>query len=236
MDEWDLNDPKAQVRLKTWYDEREELKVSYLKTAGEKLKQTNSQQKPSKEKVQSEAWGMCFSEIKEWYERKVSTLDGMRRFHHAVRAGTDGIDIIECGRWKLDLMNRTADEKGLDTRLAVDMVALEDNFDVAVVLSGDADMIPSIDLMKRRSKHVGVFEFIKGYPPENTGRGFSSHLKLSADFVTTIFEMDMVQKKVASKGVLEIDFPKEKDIASESDNNLKETQNADFGVGVNDSQ
>ena len=79
------------------------------------------------------------------------------------------------------------------------MIALEGSYDVAVVVSGDADSIPSIDLMKRRGKHVGAVEFVRGYPPERKGEGFSSKIKLSADFVARVYEMELVSKKVARK-------------------------------------
>jgi uncharacterized LabA/DUF88 family protein len=123
----------------------------------------------------------------------------MKRFHHAVQSSTDLIDILEVGHWKVDFFSHSVEEKGLDTRLAVDMIALEGGYDVAVVVSGDADSIPSIDLMKRRGKHVGAVEFVRGYPPEKKGKGFSSKIKLSADFVARIYEMELVSKKVAKK-------------------------------------
>ena len=53
--------------------------------------------------------------------------------------------------------------------------------------------------MKRRGKHVGAVEFVRGYPPEQKGKGFSSKIKLAADFVARIYEMELVSKKVARK-------------------------------------
>jgi uncharacterized LabA/DUF88 family protein len=88
-------------------------------------------------------------------------------------------------------------EKGLDTRLAVDMVTQVNNYDVAILVSGDADAIPSLNHIKREGKQVCVIEFIKGYPPEAKGRQSSSRLKVAADFVTQIYEMDLVRQKLA---------------------------------------
>ena len=90
-------------------------------------------------------------------------------------------------------------EKGLDTRLAVDMVTQIQHYDVAVLVSGDADAIPSLNHIKREGKQVCVIEFIKGYPPEFRGRQSSSRLKVAADFVAQIYEMDLVRQNLVKK-------------------------------------
>jgi uncharacterized LabA/DUF88 family protein len=123
----------------------------------------------------------------------------MRKFHYSVRTKSDFIDIKECGHWKVDFLHRSLTEKGIDTAIAVDMLAMQENYDVALVLSGDADSIPSINYMKRRDKHVAAVEFLKGYPPEKRGGGFSSSLKLAADFVVQVYEMDLVSKGIGRK-------------------------------------
>jgi uncharacterized LabA/DUF88 family protein len=199
IDEWDLADPKAQAHLRDRFDADHEYKTSYLERAGKKLAGE------PQSKIEAEAWAMCFAELQEWYERKCQALEKMKRFYHGVRTRTDFIDIVECGHWKVDFFNRSVSEKGLDARLAVDMVALMDNYDVAVVLSGDADSIPSINHVKRRDKQVATVEFVGGYPPEKRGRGFSSRLKLSADLVVRIYESDLVNTEAARKAAGEVD-------------------------------
>jgi uncharacterized LabA/DUF88 family protein len=193
IDVWDLNDAQAQAALRERFDRNKELKSRYMEFAGKTM------EKKDQAAVALKAWSLCFDETREWYEAKKKTLEGMKRFHHGVQRSTDIIDILEIGHWKVDLLEHSLYEKGLDTRLAVDMVALEHNYDVAIVVSGDADSIPSIDLVKRRGKHVGAVEFLRGYPPEKRGRGFSSKLKLAADFVCQIYEMELTSKKIAKK-------------------------------------
>ena len=193
MDQWDLADVKAQAHLRDRFEGDREIRRTYMALAGQKLKGA------SQDKIAAEAWAMCYAECKSWYEYKSGILEGMRRFHHAIRNGTDFIDVIECGHWKVDLLHRSLEEKGLDTTLAVDMVAMERNYDVAVILSGDSDHIPSINYMKERAKHVAAVEFLSGYPPEKRGRSFSSHLKLAADFVVQIYEMELVKEGLAKK-------------------------------------
>jgi uncharacterized LabA/DUF88 family protein len=41
--------------------------------------------------------------------------------------------------WKVNFLHKWVEKKGVDPSLAVDMVALQDNYDVAVVMSGDTD-------------------------------------------------------------------------------------------------
>lgn len=193
IDNWNLDDAGAQAYLRERFDQNKQLKAGYMASAGKALP------KESQDAVARKAWSLCFDEIRAWYEGKLRSLDGMKRFHHGVQTSTDLIDILDIGHWKVDFFSQSCEEKGLDTRLAVDMVALEGNYDVAIVVSGDADSIPSIDLMKRRGKHVGAVEFVRGYPPERRGKGFSSKIKKSADFVARVYEMELVSKKVAKK-------------------------------------
>lgn len=193
IDTWNLDDAQSQAYLRERFDENKPVRDGYMARAGKLLPGK------SQAEVGLKAWSLCFDEFRAWYENKKRILEGMQRFHHGVQTSTDIIDILEIGHWKVDLLGHSCDEKGLDTRLAVDMVALEGNYDVAVVVSGDADSIPSIDLMKRRNKHVGAVEFVRGYPPEQKGRGFSSKIKLSSDFVARIYEMELVSKKFARK-------------------------------------
>lgn len=193
IDLWNLDDAQAQAYLKERFDENRQIKAGYMAQAGKILSG-----KPQPD-IALKAWSLCFDELRSWYDGKRQTLERMKRFHHGVMSSTDIIDVLEVGHWKVDFFGHSCDEKGLDTRLAVDMIALEANYDVAVVVSGDADSIPSIDLMKRRGKHVGAVEFVRGYPPEQRGRGFSSKIKLAADFVARVYEMELVSKKVCRK-------------------------------------
>lgn len=193
MDTWDLASDTAQQSLKEAFGRDSELKKSHMALAGQEhpaLKQGELYEK---------AWELCLSKIRDWYDQRKLTLDRIRRFHHGVQSQTDFIEIIECGHWRIDMLNRQVDEKGLDTGLAVDMVTQIRNYDVAILVSGDADAIPSLNYVKRAGKHVGVVEFIKGYPPEDKGRQSSARLKVVADFVPQIYEMDLVRTGIGQQ-------------------------------------
>ena len=190
MDDINLDDPKLQANLKLRFDNDKELKRFYMPLAAQQCPGQPS------EKLSIEAWSMCFKEATEWYQEKKQGLYQSRGFNEAIRNSTDFVEMVECGHWKVNLLHRTLTEKGVDTALAVDMVTMSDNFEVAVLISGDADSIPSVNYLKGRGKHVGVIDLIKGYPPERKGRQTSTKLQSAADFVVPIYEMDLVKGKL----------------------------------------
>jgi uncharacterized LabA/DUF88 family protein len=185
------SDPKFQALMKEQFDHDKELKRSFLAMAGQNLKTSDQ------ERIYLEAWKSCFQEAEEFYKYKAEQVDAMKGFYYNVRSSTNFIDIIECGHWKVDFLNKGVSEKGLDTQLAVDMVALADQYDIALLISGDADSIPSVNYAKKLGKQVGTIEFIKGHPPEKRGKQFSSRLKAASDFVVQLFEMDLSRRKIA---------------------------------------
>ena len=199
MDEWDLNDPKAEHRLRGRFEMNPRLRDGYVDDAARRNPSL------SQEKLLEEAWHICFAETRDWYENKRRALEKKKRFYHGVQAATDFVEIRQEGHWKVDLLQRVLNEKGLDTSLAVDMVALRDTFDVALLISGDADGIPGINYVKGHSKHVGVVEFRRGSSAEfPSNKGASSRLKIAADFVVQIYEADLIRRDLAYRS--ESDF------------------------------
>lgn len=193
MDDWNLDDAEAVAKLQEWFRKDRELSRLYLATVGPK----NPGVPPNE--LFEKAWGQCLEDVREWYGRKVEALDAMHRFYHHIRRSTDFIDIVRAGHWKADMLHRRLEEKRLDTSMAVDMATLIDNYDVAVLVSGDADALPSVRYVKRRDKLVAAVELVGGYPPEKKGGAFSSHLRQMADFVVRVYEMDLVSKPFAVK-------------------------------------
>lgn len=197
IDEWNLADPKAQGHLKRQFEQDRDVRPTWMKLAGASLAEKSKPQ--SQEQIAEEAWALCFRDFQSWYETKKTTLGGMNRFHFAIEASTDFIEVRRVGHWKIDFLHKSAEEKRLDTSLAVDMVAMLPTYDVALLVLGDADGIPSVKHVKNSGKHVGAVEFLKGYPPEDRAKNLSANLKIAADFVTAIYEMDLVRGGVAEK-------------------------------------
>lgn len=180
IDDWDLKDKKVQDQLIEWFNSDTRLKREYSTLAAGKKDP-----------------GILFlEEVRSWYTSKREYVEKLYDFHFAINSKNNFINIIPCGRLKVDIMNGTLTEKGIDTSLAVDMVVLADTYDVALVISGDADTIPSIEYVKRQGKHVAVVEFIKGFPPEKKGRQSSSKLKAVADFIVPIYEVDLQRQNI----------------------------------------
>lgn len=198
MDEWDLNDPKAESRLRSRFEMNPRLREGY----GDEIARRRPEL--SLERRAEEAWQLCFAETRDWYDGKRKALERKKRFYHGVQAATDFVEIRQEGHWKVDLLHHTLSEKGLDVSLAVDMIALQDTYDVALLISGDADGIPGINYVKSRAKHVGVVEFRRGAPADFLSKGTSSRLKIAADFVVQIYESDMIRRNLAYRA--EVDF------------------------------
>jgi uncharacterized LabA/DUF88 family protein len=194
MDEWDLNDSRVESRLRSRFEMNMRLRESYIRDM-------ESKGEVSAEQRLQEAWRACFAETRQWYDYKYKALEKKKRFYHGVQSATDFVEVHQHGHWKLDMLYHTASEKGLDTSLAVDMVALQDTYDVALLISGDADGIPGINYVKSRSKHVGVVEFRKGSPQDSYTKGTSSRLKNASDFVVQIFQSELLQLNIAYKAM-----------------------------------
>lgn len=197
IDEWKLSDPKAQAYLRREFDADREIRPLWLKTAGQSLNEKGKAHDP--QAVADEAWALCFRDFSGWYERKIQYLDGMRRFHYAVESSTDFIEIRRVGHWKVNFLHKTLEEKGVDTSFAVGMATMLPAYDVALLISGDADGIPSVNYVKNSGKQVGAVEFLKGYPPEERAKNLSAKLKIVADFVAPIYEMNLVRDGLAQK-------------------------------------
>lgn len=195
MDEWDLNDPKAEGRLHSRFEMNLRLRDSYIEDVSRRMPELPEHRRAD------EAWNLCFSETRDWYEGKKRALERKKRFYHGVQSATDFVEIRQEGHWKVDLLHHTITEKGLDTSLAVDMIALMDSYDVALLISGDADGIPGINYVKGKSKHVGVIEFRRGSQADFAPKGASSRLKIAADFVVQVYEAELLRRDLAYRAI-----------------------------------
>lgn len=195
IDDWDLQNPQSRAALRQAFVRDAEIRALWL------TRVSMGNPNLAEAELEEEAWQACYADFRDWYHAKIRAIDGMRRFYAGVRASSDLIDIREAGHWKVNFLHKWVEEKGLDTALAVDMVALQDNYDVAVVLTGDADAIPSIRHLKERGKHIAAVEFVGGGASDTRGRAFSSRLKTHADFVLRIFEKDIVHLDHRNKGM-----------------------------------
>jgi uncharacterized LabA/DUF88 family protein len=195
VDDWDLSTQQSRSALRGAFVRDAEIRALWM------TRVSLTRPELAEDELEEAAWQACAADFRDWYAQKVRAVDGMRRFYAGVRASSDLIDIREAGHWKVNFLHRWVEEKGLDTALAVDMVALQDNYDVAVVVSGDADAIPSIRHLKERGKHIGAVELVGGSASDTRGRAFSSRLKVHADFVVRVHEQDLLHLDPRNKGL-----------------------------------
>jgi hypothetical protein len=52
-------------------------------------------------------------------------------------------------------------EKGVDVKLATDLLQLNDIYDVGIIVSGDADYVPAVRAVKDWGKHIVNVSFLK---------------------------------------------------------------------------
>jgi uncharacterized LabA/DUF88 family protein len=79
-------------------------------------------------------------------------------------------------------------EKGVDVMLATDLVAkaLRDQYDTAIVVSGDGDFFPAYQAAKDAGKHVEVAAFEENLSPE-AGRAADVWIKLTKSWFTGLW-------------------------------------------------
>jgi uncharacterized LabA/DUF88 family protein len=194
LDEWNLDDAKAQLVLRDIFERDQDSKRFYMALAAQKAPTR------SRGELAADAWSLCFTDARRWYEERRDLVEGFRRFHYAIRSATGFIDLVECGHWKLDLIHRQVIEKGLDTRLAVDLVTLVDTYDVALIVPGDSDNIPSVEHVQAKGRHVGVVDVVSGSGRDRKGAPSLSRLRVAADFVVQVSETDLISRSLAKKG------------------------------------
>ncbi|MBU0760675.1 MAG: NYN domain-containing protein [Nanoarchaeota archaeon] len=84
----------------------------------------------------------------------------------------------------LDMRDTTQKEKGIDVRIAIDMVnyALSNKLECCILISGDADFVPALELVKSIGKEVLCAFIPRGY--SNELRQKFSHLTIKRDSLT----------------------------------------------------
>lgn len=194
MDEWDFQNPSTREHLRDRFFNDRDLRRFWM---AETARRITPGTRVEAGQVEMDAFNLWLQEYRSWYDGKRRTLDGMLRFYHGVESSSEFIEFRRCGRWKVGV-DRTLSEKRVDTALAVDMVGMKDAYDVAVLVCDDADAIPSLQYLKDDGKHVAVVDFQRGHSPESRGRG-ASRVKMVADFLVPIYEMDLIELGIASR-------------------------------------
>ena len=93
-------------------------------------------------------------------------------------------------------------EKGVDVMLATDLVvrAYQDQYDTAILVSGDGDFYPAIQAVKDRGKQVEVAAFESNISAE-ASRVADLHIKLTKTFFTGLWMTRARVKAIAKSAV-----------------------------------
>ena len=93
-------------------------------------------------------------------------------------------------------------EKGVDVMLATDLVvrAYQDQYDTAILVSGDGDFYPAIQAVKDRGKQVEVAAFESNISAE-ASRVADLHIKMTKTFFTGLWMTRARSKAVAKSAV-----------------------------------
>ena len=95
------------------------------------------------------------SDLQHRRERFQHRFDGWTRIQDAIAERYDAIEFRRAGAISYNLFDtRLGQEKAVDVKLACDMIFLKDIYDVAVVVSGDQDYVPAVELIKDYGKRV----------------------------------------------------------------------------------
>lgn len=107
---------------------------------------------------------------------------------------------VKLGIWKQ--RGATMVEKGVDVMLAVDLVtrAHRDQYDTAIIVSGDADFYPALQAAKDMGKQVEVAAFETNISAE-AARVADMHIKLTKTFFTGLWmtRTQLRQRSVAAR-------------------------------------
>lgn len=71
------------------------------------------------------------------------------------------VEFRRSGALSYDLHSKTmGKEKAVDVRLACDLITLKDIYDTAIIVSGDQDYVPAVEVVKNFGKHVVNVAFL----------------------------------------------------------------------------
>jgi len=105
---------------------------------------------------------------------------------------------VKLGIWKEQ--NGSIVEKGVDVLLATDLVlnAVKNNYDHAIIVSGDGDFFPAIDAVKKEGKKVEVAAFESNISRE-ASESADKVLKLRKSFFNNLWMPKRNSKKYSEK-------------------------------------
>jgi uncharacterized LabA/DUF88 family protein len=135
-----------------------------------------------RETVSSITYDRLLDLAQRWHHRERQHFDVDRRnTYEDIQRRTDFLEFKFVGQYRVNpfevykfeemddgnllYLGTRVGEKGVDIGIATDMIAKMPNYDVAVLVSGDADFLPAVCYVKDNLRTVYQFSIAKGVPP-----------------------------------------------------------------------
>ncbi|MBI3953484.1 MAG: NYN domain-containing protein [Chloroflexi bacterium] len=137
----------------------------------------------------------CEAYIAEQRER----LDRIHReVYDRIAQDYDFLEFRYVGSLKIDpYEQKWVEEKGVDVGMAVDMVGKLAEYDAAVVISGDVDFAPAIQVIKDRLRQAYLVNFAPGTLAQS--RFTAGRLRVLADSVRVFNEVEVRDRYLSTK-------------------------------------
>lgn len=135
-------------------------------------------------------------EAREWHRNEQERIRNLHRtVHRQIMLDYDYIEFRYTGILKVNPYRRERiGEKGLDVGMAVDMVAKMDWYDSAILVSGDYDFAPAVQVVKDRLKRVCQVTIERG-ARGSTPRTSSKGMRVMVDSVVTLYEDEVMDER-----------------------------------------
>ena len=99
--------------------------------------------------------------LREQQDRVQTRFNGWSEVQEGIAVRHIAIEFRKAGTITCNLLdnNRFGREKAVDVKLASDLIALNDIYDIAVIVSGDQDYVPAVQVVKDYGKRVVTVAF-----------------------------------------------------------------------------
>ena len=149
-----------------------------------------------------------------WYRRERNYFERLReQVFENIQRQTDFLEFRYVGQYQvhplrahrieqredgeISYLGVQVGEKGVDTGIAVDMIAKMSNYDAAILVSGDADFLPVVGYLKDNLKYVYQFSIARGVPP--TIQYLSPYLRGKVDCFASYDEVELLTRHLNRK-------------------------------------
>lgn len=89
-------------------------------------------------------------------------FEGWQEIQDGISHKFDSVEFRRAGSIRMNLFTQKfGQEKGVDVKLATDLLVLRDIYDAGIIVSGDGDYVPAVSAVKDLGKHIINVSFLK---------------------------------------------------------------------------